>query len=277
MKTPDITILLVAYNAEQYISECIKSVLAQTFKTFEFLIIDDGSTDNTVKIIRNFTDSRIRLVYNNHDYIKSLNKGMLLAKGEYIARIDADDKMHPDRIQKQMEIMTTFPNVDVCATWVKTFGNTIRLISGHQGFIKKSLAELLLGNFICHPSTMFRSSFFHEHGITYKNYDCAEDYRLWVDVALHGGVFYIIPYPLTLYRISYDQVSYKQRFQQNAKAQEIRYEILLKIINENNIPSFNEFQTIYKCLEKMNNRHLIGASDVLMFISYLYKQLVCKQ
>lgn len=150
----DVTILLVVHNAEKYISECIDSVLAQTYTDFEFLILDNVSTDDTVSIIESYADIRIRLVLNQQDYIEALNTGMSLAKGKYIARIDADDKMYPNRIKEQMQVMTTFPDVDICGSWVKTFGDASYTIANGQGRIENPLAELLRRNFICHPSTL---------------------------------------------------------------------------------------------------------------------------
>ena len=272
----NVTILLVVHNAETYISECIESVLAQTYEAFEFLIVDNVSTDNTVSIINSFSDSRINLILNKHNYIEALNTGISIAKGKYIARIDADDKMFPNRIQEQVQIMKTFPDVDICGSWATTFGGASHTLSYGQGIIENPLAELLRGNFLCHPSTMFRKKIFKENNLKYKNYDYAEDYKLWLDTALLGGVFYIIPHPLILYRISKDQVSYRKRSEQIATAKRIRNEILLLILNDKKISVYTEFQEIYKCLEKMNNEQKIDTSAVIEIISFLYKSLCRK-
>ena len=273
----DVTILLVVHNAEKYISECIDSVLAQTYTDFEFLILDNISTDETVSIIESYADTRIRLVLNQQEYIEALNTGMSLAKGKYIARIDADDKMYPNRIKEQMQVMATFPDVDICGSWVKTFGDASYTIANGQGRIENPLAELLRRNFICHPSTLLKKSFFVENNLIYKNYEYAEDYKLWLDAALHGGVFYIIPHPLIQYRFSKDQVSYRKRNEQDITAKKIRNEILLIILNDENISCNVEFQYIYKCLEKINMEQKISISDVIEIMSFLYKLLCRKQ
>ena len=102
-----VTVLMPVYNAELFLSEAIESILRQTWSDFEYLIINDGSTDNSRKIISSFRDPRIRLVDNpsNLGLTKSLNKGLELAEGEYIARQDADDISHPKRLERQVQFL----------------------------------------------------------------------------------------------------------------------------------------------------------------------------
>ncbi len=103
MDKPHLTVLMPVYNAEKFLGEAIESILNQTFTDFEFLIIDDGSTDSTIKIIESYTDSRIRLFKNqeNLGISATLNKGIEMASTELIARMDADDISYSSRIQKQ--------------------------------------------------------------------------------------------------------------------------------------------------------------------------------
>ena len=120
---PKISVVMPAYNAENYIREAIDSILAQTFRDFEFLIIDDGSTDHTVEIIRSYSDSRIRLYQNerNMGVAATLNRGLDLARGEYIARMDADDISLPERFAKQAAYMDAHPDVAVCGSNIILF------------------------------------------------------------------------------------------------------------------------------------------------------------
>ena len=104
-RNPVISVCMSMYNASKYLRECIDSVLAQTFKNFEFLIVDDGSTDNSVEIVKSYNDSRIRLLCNKHDYIESLNLLLKEAQGKYIARMDADDVMQYNRLSIQYEYL----------------------------------------------------------------------------------------------------------------------------------------------------------------------------
>ena len=100
------------YNASLYIKNCIDSILAQSFQDFELLIVDDGSTDNSCEIVNSVRDNRIRLIRNQHDYVGSLNMLLDEAKGKYIARMDADDVMYPNRLSIQYEYMENHPDVD---------------------------------------------------------------------------------------------------------------------------------------------------------------------
>ncbi|MCS2195960.1 glycosyltransferase [Bacteroides faecis] len=102
---PEITVLMPVRNGEKYIKNAIDSVLNQTLTDFEFLIIDDGSTDRTVKIIQDYADERIHLVKRKHQFIQNLNEGLQLASGAYIARMDADDIMHTERLRIQLKRM----------------------------------------------------------------------------------------------------------------------------------------------------------------------------
>ena len=95
------SIVIPGYNSSLYIKESINNVLKQSYKKFEFIIIDDGSTDNSIDIIKSYKDKRIKLISNCHNYIESLNRGIQASKGEYIARMDADDIMLPQRLKTQ--------------------------------------------------------------------------------------------------------------------------------------------------------------------------------
>ena len=108
---PPVSVCMSMYNASKYLRECINSVLAQTFKDFEFLIVDDGSTDDSAEIVQSYHDSRRRLIKNKHDYIGSLNILLDEARGKYIARMDADDVMMPMRLKIQFEYNVCMPCV----------------------------------------------------------------------------------------------------------------------------------------------------------------------
>ncbi|TNE70794.1 glycosyltransferase family 2 protein, partial [bacterium] len=116
-ESPVITCLMSVYNGEEFLREAMDSILDQTYTNFEFLIINDGSTDDTVPIIESYDDPRIRLIHNevNIGLTKSLNKGIGLAKGEYIARMDADDISLPERFERQIEVLLN-SKIDICGT-----------------------------------------------------------------------------------------------------------------------------------------------------------------
>ena len=126
----------------------------------------------------------MRCIRSNHDYIASLNKGLAEARGQYIARMDADDIMHPDRLRIQHQIMETEPGIDICSCLVQRFGqqppHPVMLPEELTGIIRHPLRKMLRGNFIHHSSVMLRQSFLQQTGLAYRNgYPYAEDYKLW--------------------------------------------------------------------------------------------------
>ena len=118
MQKPLVTVLMPVYNGEKYLREAMDSILKQTLTNFEFLIIDDGSKDSSVKIINSYNDPRIKLVKNeiNLGISKTLNRGIELASAELIARMDADDISYPSRLQKQYDYFTNNPECALLST-----------------------------------------------------------------------------------------------------------------------------------------------------------------
>ena len=128
------TVLMPVYNAEKYVAEAIDSILNQTFNDFEFLIINDGSTDNSLDIIKSYDDPRITIINNetNLGLSHTLNKGIELARGEYIIRMDADDISLSIRLEKQIEFMDSNQHIGICGSWIQTFDK-----SGNQSIWNK--------------------------------------------------------------------------------------------------------------------------------------------
>ena len=184
MISPKVSILMSAYNAQEYIREAIDSILNQTFHDFEFLIINDGSTDNSLNIIESYKDPRIRLIHNkiNLGLTKSLNIGLKEARGEYIARMDADDISLPNRFRWQMEYMEAHPDI------VLISGN-IEIIDAHGNSLWKSdkvndpdliAWELLFHNYIGgHSQVLFRRDIALQFGGYSEDCRYSQDYDLW--------------------------------------------------------------------------------------------------
>lgn len=206
---PEISVLLPVKNGEKYITESIDSVLNQTFTDFELLIFDDNSTDKTLEIIKSYKDPRIKLYIGKNGYIANLNKGIEIANGMYIARMDADDIMHPDRLESQLEVMENM-DVDVCGSWLIIFGegfDAYILNHGLSGYLDNMLHRLTRGNYIAHPSVMMRKDFLIKNNLRYVVYPYVEDYKLWFEIAKKKGIFYVVPKPLLFYRLSDEQVT----------------------------------------------------------------------
>ena len=155
---PIISVLLPVYNGEKFLKEAIDSVLCQSFTSFELLIIDDGSTDDSCNIVLGYQDSRIRLLRNkqNIGLIKTLNKGINESKGKYIARMDADDICREDRFVKQVEFLEQHTLYGIVGSWCSII-NSSKKIEYHASH--ESLQFALL-NYCCfvHPSVMIRKS-----------------------------------------------------------------------------------------------------------------------
>jgi glycosyltransferase involved in cell wall biosynthesis len=209
LQNPKVTVLMPVYNGEKYLSEAIDSILAQSYKNFELLIINDGSTDNCVSIINSYNDPRIRLVHNekNLKLIATLNKGLELAQGEYIARMDCDDISLPERLAKQVAFMDSNPAIGICGTWVKTFGE----LDGHVWQFPPEPDQIKAGLFfenqIAHPSVLIRRASLKEFNLSYDPQEVhAEDYGLWLKCSRLFSMANV-PEVLLMYRFTSTSVS----------------------------------------------------------------------
>lgn len=178
-----ISVIMPAYNGEQYLQEAIQSILDQTEKNFEFVIINDGSTDNTWKMLKNNSDTRIRLFQNekNIGLAGSLNKGLALARGMYITRMDADDIALPKRFEKQIAYLECHPEVGVLGSQMmitdakgKVTG-TYRVPQTHGAI----LWRLFFGNPMAHPTVMFRRTVLRENEGYDTTLGASQDKELW--------------------------------------------------------------------------------------------------
>ncbi len=149
-----VTILMPVYNGEKYLKEALESILNQTFTNFEFLIINDASTDNSKNIINSFNDHRIKLIENkeNLGLTKSLNKGISISQSEYIARMDADDISLPKRLGIQVKFMDKHPEIGAVGTWAKIIGDKNKKHIKTYSNFEKIKAVSFFKNIIVHPS-----------------------------------------------------------------------------------------------------------------------------
>lgn len=235
MGKPKVSITMTVYNAEVYIGQALQSIFEQSFSDFEVILVDDGSTDCTWEIIEQQTDSRLVAIQSEHNYIHSLNIAQQLAQGEYIARMDADDLMHPHRLSLQVALMDRFSDVDICTTWTVAFnqqGYTAEF-GTMSGYIKEPLFYLLSRNDFIHPTAMVRREFWERYDLQYlDDYIYAEDYKMWVESAIKGATFYVLPELLHYYRASPQQVSNVHNKEQNLTAKRIRDEVLRYLIRQ---------------------------------------------
>ncbi len=201
---PTVTVLMPAYNAEAFVGEAVGGILYQSFSDYEFLIIDDGSTDETGAILRAYAEKDNRIVIVAHDkqqgLIHTLNHGLDLARGRYIARQDADDISLPHRLESQAACMDDHPAIGVCGSWVKTIGDVPRATWAYPCEDGAIRSTLLFRSPFAHPATMLRADILNAHGIRYDSaFPHAEDYALWAALAPHTE-FANLAETLLLYR-----------------------------------------------------------------------------
>lgn len=193
------------FNGQEYLQEAIDSVLDQSFSDFEFIIIDDGSSDATIDILADYEkqDSRIviRRFEQNQGISTSLNYGMYQARGQFIARMDADDISRVDRLEKQVEFLNMHSEIDVCGTWVELTGNSAGEIWRYPLSHDAICAGMIFANTLVHSTVMFRADSIKKYKISYdENTQYAQDYELWSRI-LPFVKFANLGIPLLKYRV----------------------------------------------------------------------------
>jgi glycosyltransferase involved in cell wall biosynthesis len=200
---PLITVIMPVYNAQSFLKDSIESILNQTYSNFEFLVFNDASTDSSLEIIQSYRDSRIKCIDSplNSGYVHHLNRGLKMARGKYIARMDADDISLPERFQYQFNLMESNPSIVLCGTDINFIGSRkgrVRFPIDHADIVTQFI---LKGNAIAHPSVMMRTSVIHQFNIEYdQSLEPAEDYDMWVRLSSFGTIVNI-PEPMLQYRV----------------------------------------------------------------------------
>lgn len=212
---PLISVVMATYNGERFISEAIDSILNQSFTNYEFIIVNDGSTDTTEKIIQLYKDSRI--VYINKDtntgIADSLNIGIAAATGTYIARMDDDDVSMPQRFEKQLEVFNKNIDLIFCASAVSNKdGKCLSTPEKHEDILLK----LIFSNPIFHPTVLIKRKYLLEELYNLKAVP-SEDYDLWSRL-IFKGQFYQIQEPLLYCRIHQTSVTARRRKEQLLKS-----------------------------------------------------------
>jgi glycosyltransferase involved in cell wall biosynthesis len=221
--SPVISVAMPVYNGEMHLAEALDSILNQTYTNFEFIIIDDGSTDNSLQMLQRYQkrDARIRLIAReNKNLATTLNDVIDLARGKWIARMDQDDIALPHRFERQLEWLER-TGADIAGSWVKRFGTAdkrvVRLFETDEA-IKM---ELLFRSPFAHPSVMMRAELVRQ--LYYdKIWEKAEDYDLWERAAEAGWKMTNVPEVLLFYRVHTTQISTKTAALQQQLGQAIR-------------------------------------------------------
>lgn len=220
---PKLTVLMAVYNGEAYLRECIESTLNQTYKDFEFLIIDDSSTDTTRAIIKSYRDNRIRLIENgrNLSQVTSLNIGLEHARGEYIARIDADDVMLPNRLERQLNFLNSRTYIALAGSWGDAIDERGDIIARSKLPMRNEeiIVGILMGEFVSvHSSVMFRKDIILGVGKYNESFSFTEDLKLITDLLIKGYKISNIPERLIRYRLHNDRISVRDHAPQIKRA-----------------------------------------------------------
>ena len=190
ISSPVVTVLMAVFNGQAHVGAAIRSILSQTFRDFELLVIDDGSTDDSAAIVGAFGDARIRLIRNpqNIGLTRSLNRGLSLARGALVARQDADDVSHATRIERQVSVLRNQPHLALLGAQARLIDDAGRG-AGSSLFVRptrpKAIAwQLMFDNAFVHSSTIFRRSVVWEQLGGYdETFRTNQDFELWSRLA----------------------------------------------------------------------------------------------
>ena len=273
---PKISVVMSVYNSATFLTEAIESVLQQTFSDFEFIIINDGSSDKSDDIISSFKDKRIVSVSNdgNKGLIYSLNRGISIAKGQYIARMDADDVCDKTRFQKQILEFEKDDKLVICGSLIKTFGK------GNEEFISHmptTYAQIISSIFFtcpfAHPSVMIKKEALLKLDVIYReDYKHSEDYDLWSRLVFLGNCKNIPEYLLN-YRVHAGQVSTIHEELKYSNVSKIQTNILSYF---NLTPSVSESAILLNLFKGISRKNQDYITEVSVLLNELYTQFKLK-
>jgi len=281
------------YNAEKYVGDCIRSILAQTFSDFEFIIINDASTDSSPEIIKSFKDKRIRLLNNRERSYPTRNKGLRVARGKYICIMDADDISLPNRFERQVLFMEQNPQYGLAGSGYRVLGKDKNLY--RESDYQKIKVQLMRNNCFIHPSVIIRHDLLKKHKLRYiRKYYYSSDYDFLARAARYFPVTNI-PEVLMHYRVHEGQVTIQFRKRQAELADEIsidqlrfiginstKQETELHLCLLKGIPvEYSQKQKLYNWLERIREANLkTGFYDKneleAFFEALIFMQPFCK-
>ncbi len=289
-RQPLVSVLMPVYNGEKYLAEAIESILQQTYTHFEFVIVNDGSTDTSEQIILSYNDPRIRYVQNerNLGIVRTRNKLFTLAQGEYFAIMDCDDVAHPQKLALQVSFLDQHPSYGICGTWAKMIAENGRII----GYLQPPREDNMI-----RVNLLFQSSFVQSTvvirrqalgSIQYdENFPVAEDFDLWERLSYKTHMYNFSQF-LLLYRSYTANISHSKGLllsskrdliiqRQLAQWGEIDTQVLQTIIlvgnllPQDNSFSYSRIQTDLQCFIDQNKAHNVyPSSDFEAFVWYRY-------
>ena len=265
-RKPLVSVIMPVYNSEEYVQEAITSILNQTYPWFEFIIINDGSTDHSSEVIDKQKDDRIRFINHtiNIGNYPRRNEGCKLAKGEYIFVMDSDDWASPERMEIQVETMEHSSNTVACGTAHVTFDGEYCFRPTNPEFSK---INLIFNNGFLHPSLIIRKEILEEINYYDENYRYASDYDLMCRIVQRGNAINL-PDVLMKYRHHKQQISSQHAKQQAHYADQIR----LNYIQSCGFIFNSEQQEIFTKLMNLNEKNKYSKTIVENFIDHFKAQ-----
>lgn len=274
-QVPIVSVVMSVYNAEKYLEEAIDSILSQTYKDFEFIIINDGSTDYSLEIIKKYKKQDERIVVisrENKGLIVSLNEGIEKAKGKYIARMDADDISLPTRFEEQINLMSK-ENLDICGCHYFVMNKEKKYIDTILTPLDNASLVLYLAFAVpfAHGSVMIKKSFLLENNILYgQKVDFAEDKALWIQLYETEAKFGNVNKILFEYREFNESLSKRKYKKLKIDNQNLK----LNFILENYDDIFKSVRYLATSMESLSNREKEHLADMLLLLFIKNKKIV---
>jgi glycosyltransferase involved in cell wall biosynthesis len=217
MNTPLVSLILLSYNYERYIGEAIRSVLAQTYRHWELIVVDDASTDGSLEVIRSFSDPRIRLLRleDNLGASAAYNQAYACCRGHYVGSLDADDFLAPRKLELQAAAFATHPEIDALGTFVTEVDAAGHAVDGETAawFNREhdldDIESWVLRNHFCHSSVLLRRSAHDRFGLLNPHLRGTADYELWLRGLAQGAHFRVLAEPL-LFSRQHESNNWKQ-------------------------------------------------------------------
>lgn len=262
--SPSISVIMSVYNGERYIAKAVESVLNQTLSDFEFIIIDDGSTDTTSEIIASFTDSRIVRIHNreNIGLVASLNIGIRASIGEYLVRADADDVCHPERFARQFAFMEQHQDVGVLGTWMEQVDENLQPLHIYKFPLSHNVIrwKMLFETAMFHPTVIMRRNVVESAGGYDENFKHIEDTELWsrlVKLTRFSNLGEVL-YKRTWHPASVCNVHYQEQFRIGATLRKRMFEdILERDVDVRLITCYSDFLNVGAKLTVFNKARVV--------------------
>lgn len=264
--TPRVTVLMPVYNAGRLVADAVNSILRGHFRDLELLAINDGSTDESDAILRSIDDPRLRIVNNpeNLGVVATLNRGLEMAEGALIARMDADDISLPDRLDRQVAFMDANTDVGICGMWAMAFGAGTQERKVRAPSSASEIHVQLFGyNALCHPTVMFRQEALVRHSLRFSSEARhAEDLDLWMRAAEHFPLANI-PRVGLRYRVHADQVTRRYAAEQHQTLSRLRRRQLSLLLPGSSEQDVQLHLNILDVGKALTREELLAAEDWL--------------